>query len=157
MNDDTPWWPFTQLRYANPESALREIANTIRHGCSDPTFLKLLANHIDPDVEKTPFGTKFALKRTTGRKAPLGQPNYQLRWFLERHIDIFNDHKAESVKAEAARRFDVSISTCKAELKIMREWQRNNPDSYEQRREQAFFLREQGDPDHQPLWSNKSD
>ncbi len=156
MTDD-PWWPFTRLRYANPDDALRQIAASIREGCTDPTFLKLLAAHIDPDVKSSPFGTKLVLKRTTGRKAPPAKPDYKLRFFLELHVDIFRDHKAEAVKEEAARRFGVSLSTCKIELKLMRDWQNRNPESYEQRKEQAWFLRDLGDPDHQPLWAGKSD
>lgn len=154
---DEPWWPFTKLRYSNPDDALREIAAHIRAGCSDPTFQKLLAAHIDPDVKSSPFGTKLVLKRTTGRKAPPSEPAWELRRFLELHLDIFDDEKAEAVKAEAARRFGVSVSTCKTEIKVMRDWQMRDPEAYAERKDQAWFLRELGDPEHQPLWSDKSD
>lgn len=157
MTDDWPVRHLLRLRHANPDDAMRAIAATVRSGCLDQTFLKLLADHIDPDVKKTATGAKFEVKRLSGHRAP-AEPNRDLRNFLELHIDIFDDHKAEAVKAEAARRFGVSLSTCKAELQAAREWQRKYPADFEQRREQAQFLRGLDViDDYRPLWSDKSE
>lgn len=147
---------FVRLRYANPDDALRKIAQLVRQGCSDPDFLWLLADQIDPDVDRTHTGSKFVLRRTTGKQGTKVEPNYKLRWFLETHVDIFKDYKAEAVKAEAARRFDVSVSTCKDALKVMREWQKKDPCAFAMREQEAHRLREDGDPDHQPIWSDVS-
>jgi len=158
VSDDWPIRHLLRLRHANPDDALRRIAATIRAGCLDPLFLKLIADHIDPDVKKTATGTKLVLKRSGGRKAPSAEPNRALRDFLELHIDIFKDHKAEAVKSEAALRFGVSLSTCKAELQAARESQKRFPDEFEQRREQAQFLRALDVlDDYRPLWPSKSD
>lgn len=153
--DKSAWLAFSRLRYENPDDALREIAQFVREGCADPTFLRLLASHIDPDVERTPFGTKFRLRRTTGRKSPPAAPNHALREFLETHIDIFKDYQAEAVKAEAMARFGVARSKCTSELAIMRRWQKRDPDSFQFRKDAAMRMREAGHPDFQPLWPRK--
>lgn len=147
---------FTRLRFANPEDALRQIADLVREGCDDPAFINLLADHIDPDKRTTPFGTKFRLVRTTGKKSPPKEPDYDLREFLERHIDIFNDgEKAEAVKEEAGHRFGVGRSACTKALAVMRKWQKSDPEAFEMRKEAAYTLRAAGDPDFQPLWPDK--
>lgn len=154
--DADPLMSFARLRFAKPDDALREIAGLVREGCNDPTFLRLLADHIDPDKEKTPFGTKFKLHRTSGKKAPPRAPNYPLRQFLERFMDIFPDGEdVEAVKAEAASRFGVSRSTCTAEISFMRQWQKSDPAAFDDRKFSAQILRECGDPEFQPLWPDK--
>lgn len=156
MMENTAWEAFTRLRYEHPEDALRQIAGLVRVGCSDPMFLKLLADHIDPDVVTTPLGTKLRLVRTTGRKAPPKVPNYELREFLERFLDIFPDGEpAEAVKAEAMSRFDVSRSTCGVEIGVMRRWQQRNPDAFQDRKTWAEQMRDAGHQDFQPLWPRK--
>ena len=150
------WRAITRLRYERPEPALREIAELIRSGCDDPMFLRVLADHIDPDVKTTPLGTKLVLHRTTGPKSPPKEPNYELRAFLERFIDIFPDGEpAEPVKSEASKRYGVSRSTCGEELRIMRKWQARDPAAFQQRCDAARLLREAGDPDYQRLWPEK--
>ncbi|MTH59003.1 hypothetical protein [Paracoccus litorisediminis] len=144
------------LRYRNSDDAMREIAKLVREGCTEPIFVRVLADLLDPGVKTTSLGAKFRLARTTGKKAPPKKPNYELRIFLERFLDIFPDEEpAEAVKAEAARRFNVSRSTCGEEIATMRKWQELQPDEFESRKADALLLRELGDPDYLPLWPDK--
>ena len=119
------WWrAFSRLRFAHPDAALREIAAHLRHaampgaGRTDPHMLLALAEMIDPDETKPATQAKFELRRLK-REAPPVEPNYELRRFLEDHIDVLGE-PAESVVAAAAAKFGASRGKCFRNLHVMR-------------------------------------
>ena len=75
---------------------MREIAAHLHHaampgdGRTDPHVLLALAEMIDPDETKPATQVKFELRRLK-RKAPPVEPNYELRRFLEDHIDVLGE------------------------------------------------------------------
>lgn len=131
MSDKTFDWrrSFSRLRYAHPETALRDIAAHLHHvakkenGCVNPDVLVLLAEMIDPEESKPVAGVKFELRRLT-RKAPPALPNYDLRQFLEQHIDVLGE-PVEAVVAAAIVKFGTSRSQCFRDLDVMRKWRKS--------------------------------
>ena len=90
------------------EDALREIASALRSGEADEHFLAVLANTLDPDVEKPIVGVRLIPKRVK-RGAPES---------VNRPLAIFIDTKRtngeclDAIVSEAADHFNVSERTC---------------------------------------------
>jgi hypothetical protein len=90
------------------EDALREIASALRSGEADEHFLAMLANTIDPDVEKPIVGVRLIPKRVK-RGAPKSF-NRPLADFIA--IKRTNGECLDAIVSEAVHRFNVSERTC---------------------------------------------
>lgn len=153
MRKGEEWLVFSDLRHSGYEDALREIANLIREGCTDPRFVEILANHIDPD-KVTPFGTKFVVKHAK-RGALRREVNYDLGHFLWRHIDVWGE-PAESVVANAKVKFGAGRSKCFEALEHHRATLRRVPGLEQSAHEVEKALRELGHPSAAPFSPGKS-
>ncbi len=132
---------------------MRDIAALIRSGCDDPAFIKLLADHIDPDC-KTPFGIKFVVKRSKKGAPKRGSRNTDLEHFLWRHIDVWKE-PVEAVVTHAQSVFGVGRTVCFAALQKHREWLKENPEFEDSERHMEMRLRELGHPDAEPFSPGK--
>lgn len=90
------------------EDALREIASALRSGETDEHFLAMLANTIDPDVQKPIVGVRLVPKRVK-RGAPESF-NRPLADFID--IKRTNGECLDAIVSEAADHFKVSVRTC---------------------------------------------
>ena len=153
MRENKKWQLFTDLRYSDIDDTLREIARLIRDGYDNPMFIRLLADHIDPD-KVTPFGTKFIVKRL-GRGTPKKKPDSnEVGRFLWRHIDVWEE-PAESVIAAAMAEFGVGRTKCFEALDRYRAMFRKDPDLEQLFRKTEIALREDGHPDCKPFSPGK--
>lgn len=131
------------LKHAEAEEGLRDIARLLREGDVDPWALGQLAELIDPAATLTPGGIKLAVKRTASRGAPPKRHPFdrELVDWLEHMIDIF-DEPAEAVYARAKERFGVGRSKCAEALKCARD-QRDSA-AFKRYRDVARRAREAG-------------
>lgn len=149
MREGLEWTVLFDLRYRDNNEALREIAKLLRDGHTEPTFLRLLAEHIDPD-SKSRTGIKLIPKRVNKSGPPPKPFDAELEIFLEAHIDFFGA-KVEHVFAEAEARYGVSRATSARALRDCRKRREHDPELREMHRQTAFTLRDAGDPVYQPL------
>jgi len=96
------------LNTQTSDDALREIARTLRSGEADQHFLAMLANTIDPDVQKPIVGVRLIPKRIS-RGAPKSF-NRPLAEFIDKKR--MNGEYLDAIVVEAAEQFKVSERTC---------------------------------------------
>lgn len=147
MTDDPDFMCFNDLRYGG-DDGLRAIAKVLRSGSPSESFLRLLANHIDPDAASV-TGAKLIVKRSSASR-PKERPNYELRWFVHRHCCIFGDNR-EAVLVAAKERFGVGRTGFFEALRAVRKIEKSDPDLFAQLKQSAYTLRSEGHPDFQPV------
>lgn len=139
----------SRLRFADPEDALREVAEQIEAGNDDPLFRKMLANMIHPD-RRPVSGRKLVLKGP--RHAPRKARNRALEEFLEIQRDI-HEVPEKIVIDEATTRFGIGRSAAHAALASARA--DRDPEVFAGFRESVLDLARRGAPEYQPVWSPK--
>lgn len=110
------------LKYRNPDDALRRIADELRAETPDRLFLDMLAYAIHPDRK---FPVSLVPARS-GRGIPPEKPSQMGKYTLMRILVL--GEKAEAAIAATEARFRVSRSTAAAGLARARQWAQKHPD-----------------------------
>ncbi len=136
-----------RIRFANPEDALREVAEQILAGNDDPLFRLMLATMIHPD-RRPVSGRKLVLSGPNSR--PPKARNWALEDFIELNADI---HKVPHKIAigEAMRKFGVSRTVVTDALALARG--DRNAEYFAEYKTQVLDLAERGCQEYQPVWS----
>jgi Flp pilus assembly protein TadD len=127
------------LRYANPEDALRRIASALRSDPPDPQFLSILAAALDPDK---PFPAKLGVQRSR-RGSPPEKPSQWPGLYALTRICVLGE-KMDAALLATERRWGIARSTAAKALANARRQAERNPDHHACWLETAALLHERG-------------